>query len=49
MKTFKIVLLVSILTISSTAFATGSKRMPPEPTLIEQIIEIFTTTTEIKE
>jgi len=43
MKTLKITLLVSILTISSTAFATGSKREPPQaPTLLEEIIEIFT-------
>ncbi len=44
MKTLKILLLVTILTISSTAVATGSKRMPPQPTLIEEIIEIFTGT-----
>lgn len=43
MKTLKIVLFISILTISSTSFATGSKREPPmKSTLIEQIIEIFT-------
>ena len=30
--------------ISSTAFASGSKRVPPQPTLIEKIIEIFTIT-----
>jgi len=43
MKTLKIILLVSVLAISSTAFATGSKREPPQAlTLIEEIIEIFT-------
>jgi hypothetical protein len=46
MKTLKVLLLVTIVTISSTADATGSKRVPPQPTLIEEIIEIFTGTTK---
>jgi|VirMetMinimDraft_7_1064189.scaffolds.fasta_scaffold00817_15 hypothetical protein len=44
MKTLKLTLIVSLLVISSTTFATGGKKMPPEPTLIEEIIEIFTGT-----
>jgi hypothetical protein len=46
MKTLKIIFVVSIFMISSTAFATGSKREPPkppqEPTIIEKIIEVIT-------
>ena len=44
MKTLKLTLIIALLTLSSAAFATGGKKMPPEPTLIEEIIEIFTGT-----
>ena len=43
MKTLKLALIIATLTISSTAFATGGKKEPPQqPTLIEEIIKIIT-------
>lgn len=43
MKTLKIMLIVALLVLSSTTFATGSKREPPKVlTLLEEIVEIFT-------
>ncbi len=45
MKTLKLTLIIALLTLSSAAFATGGKKEPPQqPTLIEEIIEIFTGT-----
>jgi len=43
MKYLKLTILISALAINASAFATGSKREPPQaPNLLEQIMEIFT-------
>ncbi|WP_158077126.1 hypothetical protein [Cognaticolwellia aestuarii] len=43
MKTLKLALIIATLAISSSAFATGGKKEPPQqPTLIEEIIKIIT-------
>jgi len=43
MKILKLALLISILAVSTTTFASGGRKTPPvPPTLFEEIIEIFT-------
>lgn len=47
MKALKLALLISILAISSSALATGGRKMPPvQPTFTEKVIDIFTFKTQ---